>query len=41
MPLVYTAKLNQLDPEKYLRKVLTKITNIEVVDPERLRHLLP
>ncbi|WP_347518173.1 transposase domain-containing protein [Ligilactobacillus ruminis] len=41
MPLVYTAKLNQLDPEKYLRKVLTKITNIEVFDPERLRHLLP
>jgi hypothetical protein len=41
MPLVYTDKLNQLDPEKYLRKVLTKITNIEVFDPERLRHLLP
>lgn len=41
MPLVYTAKLNQSDPKKYLRKVLTKITNIEVFDPERLRHLLP
>jgi len=41
MPLVYTAKLNQLDSEKYLRKVLTEITNIEVFDPERLRHLLP
>ena len=41
MPLVYTAKLNQLDPEKYLRKVLTKITNIEVFDLERLRHFLP
>ncbi|MFJ6973728.1 MAG: transposase domain-containing protein [Ligilactobacillus ruminis] len=36
-----TAKLNQLDPEKYLRKVLTEITNIEVFDPERFRHLLP
>ena len=41
LSLVYTAKLNQSDPEKYLRKVLTKITNIEVFDPERLRHLLP
>ncbi|MDB7638224.1 transposase domain-containing protein [Ligilactobacillus ruminis] len=36
-----TAKLNQLDPEKYLRKVLTDITNIEVFDPERFSHLLP
>ncbi|WP_270627338.1 transposase domain-containing protein [Ligilactobacillus ruminis] len=36
-----TAKLNQLDPEKYLRKVLTEITNIEAFDPERFRHLLP
>ena len=41
LSLIYTAKLNQLDPKKYLRKVLTKITNIEVFDPERLRHLLP
>ena len=41
LSLVYTAKLDQSDPEKYLRKVLTKITNIEVFDPERLRHLLP
>ena len=41
MPLVYTAKLNQLDPEKYLRKILTEIANIEVFDPERFRHLLP
>ena len=32
---------NQLDSEKYLRKVLTEITNIEVFDPERLRHLFP
>ncbi|MFJ6973804.1 MAG: hypothetical protein ACIRZH_08325 [Ligilactobacillus ruminis] len=30
-----------MDPEKYLRKVLTDITNIEVFDPERFRHLLP
>ena len=36
-----TAKLNQLDPEKYLRKILTEIANIEVFDPERFRHLLP
>ncbi|WP_288719963.1 transposase domain-containing protein [uncultured Ligilactobacillus sp.] len=36
-----TAELNQLDPEKYLRKVLTEITNIEVFDSERFRHLLP
>ncbi len=28
-------------PEKYLRKVLTEITNIEVFDPERFRQLLP
>ena len=41
MPLVYTAKLNQLDPEKYLRKVLTEMTKIELFDPERLRHLIP
>ncbi len=41
MLLVYTAKLNQSDPKKYLRKVLTEITNIEVFDPERLRHLFP
>ena len=41
LSLIYTAKLNQLDPEKYLRKVLTEITNIEVFDPERFRHLLP
>ena len=33
--------LIQLYPEKYLRKVLTEITNIEVFDPERFRHLLP
>nr|WP_252266203.1 hypothetical protein [Ligilactobacillus ruminis] len=24
-----------------MRKVLTEITNIEVFDPERFRHLLP
>ena len=41
LSLIYTAKLNQLDPEKYLRKVLTEITNIEVFDSERFRHLLP
>ena len=41
MTLVYTAKLNQLDPEKYLRKVLTEIANIEVFDSERFRQLLP
>ena len=41
MLLVYTAKLNQSDPKKYLRKVLTEITNIEVFDPERFRQLLP
>ena len=41
LSLIYTAKLNQLDPEKYLRKVLTEIANIEVFDPERFRHLLP
>ena len=41
LSLIYTAKLNQLDPEKYLRKVLTEITNIEVFDPERFRQLLP
>ena len=40
MLLVYTAKLNQSDPKKYLRKVLTEITNIEVFDSERFRHLL-
>ena len=40
LSLIYTAKLNQLDLEKYLRKVLTEITNIEVFDPERFRHLL-
>jgi len=36
-----TAKLNQFDPEKYLRKVLTEMTKIELFDPERFRHLLP
>ena len=41
LSLVYTAKLNQLDPEKYLRKVLTEIANIEVFDSERFRQLLP
>ena len=41
LSIVYTAKLNQLDPEKYFRKVLTEITNIKVFDPERLRHILP
>ena len=41
LSLIYTAKLNQLDPEKYLRKVLTEITNIEVFDSERFRQLLP
>ena len=41
LSLVYTAKLNQLDPEKYLRKSLTEMTNIEVFDPERFRYLLP
>ena len=41
LSLIYTAKLNQLDPEKYLRKVLTEITNIEIFDLERFIHLLP
>ena len=41
LSLIYTSKLNRLDSEKYLRKVLTEITNIEVFDPERLRQLLP
>ena len=41
LSLTYTAKLNQLDPEKYLRKVLTEMTKIELFDPERLRHLIP
>ncbi|WP_270397740.1 transposase domain-containing protein [Ligilactobacillus ruminis] len=36
-----TAKLNQLNPEKYLRKVLTEMTKIELFDSERFRHLLP
>gem|GEM_PF-2098300 len=36
-----TAKLNQLDPEKYLDKVLTEMTKIELFDPERFRHLIP
>lgn len=41
LSLIYTAKLNHLDPEEYLRKVLTEITSIEIFDPERFRKFLP
>ena len=41
LSLIYTDKLNHLDSEKYLRKVLSKITSIEISEPERLRKLLP
>ncbi len=39
--LIYTAKLNHLDPEEYLRKVLTEITSIEIFDSESFRKFLP
>lgn len=39
--LIYTAKLNHLNPEEYLRKVLTEITGIEIFDSERFRKFLP
>ena len=39
--LIYTAKLNHLDLEEYLRKVLTEITSIEIFDPEMFRKFLP
>ena len=39
LSLIYTAKLNQLDHEKYLRKVSMDITNIEVSDSERFCHI--
>ena len=41
LSLIYTAKLNHLDPEEYLRKVLTEITSIEIFDSERFRKFLP
>ena len=41
LSLIYTAKLNHLDPEEYLRKVLSEITSIEISEPERFRKLLP
>lgn len=41
LSLIYTAKLNHLDPEEYLRKVLTGITSIEIFDSEMFRKFLP
>ena len=41
LSLIYTTKLNHLDPEEYLRKVLTEITSIEIFDSERFRKFLP
>ena len=41
LSLIYTAKLNHLDLEEYLRKVLTEITSIEIFDPEMFRKFLP
>ena len=41
LSLIYTAKLNPLDPEEYLRKVLTEITSIEICDSERFRKYIP
>ena len=41
LSLIYTAKLNHLDPEEHLRKVLTEITSIEIFDSERFRKFLP
>ena len=40
LSLIYTAKLNHLDLEEYLRKVLTEITSIEIFDPESFRKFL-
>lgn len=41
LSLIYTSKLNHLDSEEYLRKVLTEITSIEIFDSERFRKFLP
>ena len=41
LSLIYTAWLNHLDPEDYLRKILTVITSIEIFDPEMFRKFLP